>query len=333
MSKWFTQEGMDTIMSLKGIERIRLLFSTVFPDALPVENATYGRLNKDNSIAMLTIKVSDGVFVQTEGDDNDSITICGMDFDWWHFRYAVDANVRTTSEHEQEALRNLWAYAGALRKAYSLILARHQAIGYNALDSIHRVLMLIDQVLRSYLDIEDTTSAANHEIKRLIVLETRKWDKGLFDRMLGQYVVDDTGYIKRETDPEHTVTVLSSMYKHGNDGNVIVIEDHVSGDKPIVKVVDLKVSYTYINDQLSDLIKQYGLDTTKVKEPLVDITKGMVLIHLFQKHVDITGEHEGLSGVKDGMVRHFVCGHLNVVKPTLVRISEKASRLATDITQ
>lgn len=331
MSKWFTQEGMNAIMSLKGIDRIRLLFSTVFPDTLPVENATYGRLNKDSSIAMLTIKVSDGVFVQTEGDNSDSITICGMDFDWWHFRYAVDANVRTANEHEQETLRNLWAYAGALRKAYSLILARHQAIGYNALDSIHRVLMLIDQVLRSYLDMEGTISAANREIRKLIVLETRKWDKGLFDRMLGQYVVDDTGYLRRETDSEHTVTVLSSMYKHGDNGNVIVIEDHVSGDKPIVKVVDLKVSCAYINDQLNDLIEKYSLDATKVKEPLVDITKGMVLIHLFQKHVDISGKHEGLNGVKDRMVRHFVCGHLNLVKPTLVRISEKASRLAKEI--
>lgn len=59
MSKWSTQEGMETIMSLKGINRIRLLFDEVFPNALPVENATYGRLNKDSSIALLKVKVGE----------------------------------------------------------------------------------------------------------------------------------------------------------------------------------------------------------------------------------------------------------------------------------
>ena len=78
MSKWFTQEGMNEIMSLKGINRIRLLFDTVFPDTLPVENATYGRLNKDSSIAMLSIKVSDSIFIQTVGDDSDLINICDI---------------------------------------------------------------------------------------------------------------------------------------------------------------------------------------------------------------------------------------------------------------
>jgi len=332
MSKWFTQEGMDTIMSLKGIDRIRLLFSTVFPDTLPVENATYGRLNKDNSIAMLTIKVSDGVLVQIEGDDSDYIIVCGVSFSWSRFKCGINTKVGTVNEHEQEALRNLWAYGSALRKAYSLILARHQAIGYDALDRIHRVLMIIDQVLGDYLDMEDMASSANREIRDLIASETRIWNKGTFDRMLSRYVITDTGHIQRETDPESTVTVLSSVYKHGNDGDVIVIEDHVSDVKPIVKVFDLKVSYTYISDMLNDLIGQYGLDAAKVKDPLVDITKGMLLTHLYQKHVDVVGTRNGLNDIKSKMVRLFACGHLNLVKPTLVRISEKASRLATEIT-
>ena len=331
MSKWFTQEGMDTIMSLKGIERIRLLFSTVFPDTLPVENATYGRLNKDNSIAMLTIKVSDGVFVQTEGDNSDSITICGVFFSWKHFKSSINTKVGTANEHEQEALRNLWAYGCALRKAYSLILTRYQAIGYDALDRTHRVLMIIDQVLVRYMEMEDVLSSANREINDLIVSETRIWNKGTFDRMLSRYVITDTGHIQRETDPESTVTVLSSMYKHGDGGDVVVIEDHVSDVKPIVKVFDLKVSYTYINDQLNEIIEQYGLDATKVKKPLVEITKGMLLTHLYQKHVDAVGTRNGLNNIKSKMVRLFACGHLDLVKPTLVRISEKASRLATEI--
>ena len=333
MSKWFTQEGMNTIMSLKGIERIRLLFSTVFPDALPVENATYGRLNKDSSIAMLTIKVDDDVFVQTEGDDGDYIIVCGVSFSWSHFKCGINTKLSTVNEHEQEALRNLWAYGSALRKAHSLILARHQAIGYDALDRIHRVLMIIDQVLVSYMEMDGVTSSANREINDLITSETRIWNKGTFDRMLSRYVITDTGLIERETDPKSTVTVLSSMYKHGNGGDVIVIKDHVSGVKPIVKVFDLKVSYTYINDQLNEIIKQYGLDAAKVKEPLVDITKGMLLTHLYQKHVDIVGTRNGLNGIKSKMVRLFACGHLDLVKPTLVRISEKASRLATEVTQ
>lgn len=333
MSKWFTQEGMNTIMLLKGIERIRLLFSTVFPDALPVENATYGRLNKENSITMLTIKVNNNVFVQTEGDDSDYIVVCGVSFSWRHFKCGINTTVRTVSESEQEALRNLWAYAGALRKAHSLILARHQAIGYDALDRIHRVLMIIDQVLVSYMVMDDTTSSANREINDLIASETRIWNKGTFDRMLSRYVITTTGHIKREADPECTVTVLSSMHKHGNDGDVIVIEDHVSDVKPIVKVFDLKVSYTYINDQLNEIIKQYGLDATKVKEPLVEITKGMLLTHLYQKHVDAVGTRNGLNSIKSKMVHLFACDHLDLVKPTLVRISEKASRLATEITK
>lgn len=332
MSKWFTQEGMDTIMSLKGVDRIRLLFSTVFPDTLPVENATYGRLNKDSSIALLTIKVSDGVFVQTEGDDDDLISICDIAFNWWNFRFAIDTNVRAANDHEQEALRNLWAYVGALRKAYSLILARHQAIGYHALDRIHRVLMIVDQVLGSYMDIEEATSEANREIRAMIESETRTWDKGFLDRILGRYVIDDIGTVKHEIDPERTVTVLAAIKKHAVDDSAIVMEDHVSSNKPIVKVVDLKVSYTYIDDQLNDLIEKYGLDATKVMEPLADITKGMLLIHLFQKHVDIVGRHDGLNTIKNRMVRHFACGHLNLVKPTLVGISEKASRLVTEVT-
>ena len=332
MSKWFSKEGMDTIMSLRGIDRIRLLFSTMFPDTLPVENATYGRLNKDNSIAMLTIKVSDGVLVQTEGDDSDYIIVCGVSFSWYYFKSSINTKVGTANEHEQEALRNLWAYAAALRKAYSLILARYQAIGYDALDRIHRVLMIIDQVLVSYMEMEDVLSSANREIRDLISSETRIWNKGTFDRMLSRYVITDYGYLKRETDPESTVTVLSSMYKHGNDGDVIVIEDHVSGVKPVVKVFDLKVSYSYINDQLNEIIKQYGLDATKVKGPLVEITKGMLLTHLYQKHVDAVGTRNGLNDIKSKMVRLFACGHLNLVKPALVRISEKASRLATEIT-
>lgn len=333
MSKWFTQEGMNEIMSLRDINRIRLLFSTVFPDALPVENAAYGRLNEDNSIAMLTIKVNDDVFIQTEGDDSDFIVVCGISFSWHYFKSSINTKVGSVNEQEQEALRNLWAYGSALRKAYSLILARHQSIGYDALDRIHRVLMIIDQVLGGYLDMEDVISSANREIKDLIASETRIWNKGTFDRMLSRYVITDTGLIKRETDPKSTVTVLSSMHKHGDDGDVIVIEDHVSGVKPIVKVFDLKVSYTYISDHLNEIIKQYGLDATKVKEPLVEITKGMLLTHLYQKHVDVVGMHDGLNEIKSKMVRLFACGHLNLVKPALVRISEKASRLATELTQ
>lgn len=330
MSKWFTQEGMDTIMSLKGIDRIRLLFSTVFPDTLPVENATYGRLNKDNSIAMLTIKVSDGVLVQIEGDDSDYIIVCGVSFSWSRFKCGINTKVGTVNEHEQEALRNLWAYGSALRKAYSLILARHQAIGYDALDRIHRVLMIIDLVLASYLDLEDATSTANREIRTMIAEETRIWNKGFLERIFGRYVIDDLDLIKREIDPERTVTVLAAIKKHAVDDSLIVMEDHVSGDKPIVKVVDLKTSYTYINDQLNDLIEKYGLDASKVMEPLADITKGMLMCHLFQD-IDKVGKHDGLNDVKNKMARYFVCGHLNLVKPTLVRISEKASRLAKEI--
>ena len=330
MSKWFTQEGMNEIMSLKGINRIRLLFDTVFPDTLPVENATYGRLNKDSSIAMLSIKVSDSVFIQTVGDDSDLINICDITFNWWHFRYSVDTNVRAANGHEQEALRNLWAYKGALVKAYSLILARHQAIGYDALDSIHRVLMIIDLVLASYLDLEDAASTANREIRTMIAEETRIWNKGFLERIFGRYVIDDLDLVKREVDPERTVTVLAAIKKHAVDDSLIVMEDHVSGDKPIVKVVDLKTSYTYINDQLNDLIEKYGLDASKVMEPLADITKGMLMCHLFQD-IDKVGKHDGLNDVKNKMARYFVCGHLNLVKPTLVRISEKASRLAKEI--
>ena len=330
MSKWFTQEGMETIMSLKGIGRIRLLFDEVFPNALPVENATYGRLNKDSSIAMLSIKVSDSVFIQTVGDDSDLINICDITFNWWHFRYSVDTNVRAANDHEQEALRDLWAYKGALVKAYSLILARHQAIGYDALDRIHRVLMIIDLVLASYLDLEDVTSTANREIRTMIAEETRIWNKGFLERIFGRYVIDDLDLVKREIDPERTVTVLATIKKHAVDDSLIVMEDHVSGDKPIVKVVDLKTSYTYINDQLNDLIEKYGLDASKVMEPLADITKGMLMCHLFQD-IDKVGKHDGLNDVKNKMARYFVCGHLNLVKPTLVGISEKASRLAKEI--
>lgn len=330
MSKWFTQEGMNEIMSLKGINRIRLLFDTVFPDTLPVENATYGRLNKDSSVAMLSIKVSDSVFIQTVGDDSDLINICDITFNWWRFRYSVDTNVRAANGHEQEALRNLWAYKGALVKAYSLILARHQAIGYDALDRIHRVLMIIDLVLASYLDLEDTTSTANREIRTMIAEETRIWNKGFLERIFGRYVIDDLDLVKREIDPERTVTVLAAIKKHAVDDSLIVMEDHVSGDKPIVKVVDLKTSCTYINDQLNDLIEKYGLDASKVMEPLADITKGMLMCHLFQD-IDKVGKHDGLNDVKNKMARYFVCGHLNLVKPTLVRISEKASRLAKEI--
>ena len=331
MSKWFTQEGMDTIMSLKGIDRIRLLFSTVFPDTLPVENATYGRLNKDSSIALLMVKVNEDTFIQTEGDDDDLYTICGIEFKWWLFKCSISTTVRTVRENEQEALRNLWTYAGALRKAYSLILARHRAIGYDALDRIHRVLMIIDQVFGSYLEVDDVVSTAKHEVKTLLASETRIWDKGTFDRMLSRFVVDDIGYIKRETDPDDTATVLASMRKHAENENIIVIEDHVTSVKPIVKVFDLKVSYTYISSQLTDLIEKYGLNA-KMKEPLTDVVKGMLMINLFQKHVDIVGKHEGLNGIKNNMVHQFACGHLNLVKPTLVGISEKASRLATEVT-
>lgn len=330
MSKWLTQEGMNEIMSLKGINRIRLLFDEVFPKVLPVENATYGKLNKDSSIAMLTIKVNDGIFIQTVGDDNDLINICDITFNWWHFRYSVDTNVRTANGHEQEALRNLWAYKGALVKAYSLILARHQAIGYDALDRIHRVLMIIDLVLASYLDLEDATSTANREIRTMVAEETRIWNKGFLERIFGRYVIDDLDMVRREVDPERTVTVLAAIKKHAVDDNVIVIEDHVSLIKPIVKVVDLKVSYTYINGQLNDLIEKYGLDAPKVMEPLADIAKGMLMCHLFQD-IDKVGKHDGLNDVKNKMARYFACGHLNLIKPTLVRISEKASRLATEV--
>lgn len=329
MSKWFTQEGMNEIMSLKGINRIRLLFSTVFPDALPVENATYGRLNKDRSIAMLTIKVKDGVTVETAGS-GDSLTICGINFNWSAFCGAFVSDANSLGEHEREALRNLWAYAVALNKAYSLILARHQAIGYDALDRIHRVLMIIDLVLASYLDLEDATSTANREIRTMIAEETRIWNKGFLERIFGRYVIDDLDLVKREIDPERTVTVLAAIKKHAVDDSLIVMEDHVSGDKPIVKVVDLKTSYTYINDQLNDLIEKYGLDAFKMMEPLADITKGMLLCYLFQD-IDRVGKHGGLNDVKNKMARYFVCGHLNLVKPTLVRISEKASRLAKEI--
>lgn len=331
MSKWFTKEGMDTFMSLKGIERIRLLFSTVFPDTLPVENATYGRLNKDSSIALLIVKVNEDTFIQTEGDDDDLYTICGIEFKWWSFKCSINTTVRTVSENEQEALRNLWAYAGALRKAYSLILARHQAIGYDALDRIQRVLMIVDQVFGSYLEVDDVVSTAKHEVKALLASETRIWDRGTFDRMLSRFVVDDIGYVKRETDPDNTAIVLASMRKHAENENIIVIEDHATSVKPIVKVFDLKVSYTYISSQLTDLIEKYELDA-KMKEPLTNVVKGMLMVNLFQKHVDIVGKHEGLNGIKNNMVQQFACGHLNLVKPTLVGISEKASRLVTEIT-
>ena len=331
MSKWLTQEGMNEIMSLKGIDRIRLLFDEVFPKVLPVENATYGRLNKDSSIAMLTIKVSDGVFVQAEGNDSDLITICGINFNWTFFRFNINSELISLSKHEQEAIRNLWAYTGALMKAYSLILAHHQAIGYDALDRIHRVLMIVDQVLRSYLNLNSVKQEAHAEFKKL----TNKWSIHgvcVFENMLGRYVIDDEGVIKRETDPERTVTVLAAIKKHAVDDSVIVMEDHVSGNKPIVKVVDLKTSYTYINDQLNDLIEKCELNASKVKLPLASITKGMLLCHLFQD-IDITGKHEGLSNIKNKMVHLFACGHLNLVKPALVCISEKASRLATEVTQ
>lgn len=329
MSKWFTQEGMNEIMSLKGIDRIRLLFDEVFPKVLPVENATYGRLNKDCSIAMLTIKVSDGVFVEAVGG-NDSLTICGINFNWTFFRFNINSEVISLSKHEREAIRNLWAYTGALMKAYSLILTHHQAIGYDALDRIHRVLMIIDLVLASYLDLEDATSTANREIRTMIAEETRIWNKGFLERIFGRYVIDDLDLVKRETDPERTVTVLAVIKKHAIDDSLIVMEDHVSSNKLIAKVIDLKVSYTYINDQLNDLIEKYGLDASKVMEPLADITKGMLMCHLFQD-IDKVGKHDGLNDVKNKMARYFVCGHLNLVKPTLVRISEKASRLATEV--
>lgn len=331
MSKWFTLEGMETTMSLKGINRIRLLFDEVFPNVLPVENATYGRLNKDSSIALLMFKVNEDTFIQTEGDDDDLYTICGIEFKWWSFRCSISTTVCGVSENEQEALRNLWAYAGALRKAYSLILARHQAIGYDALDRIHRVLMIVDQVFVSYLEVGDMVSTAKHEVKTLLASETRIWDKGMFDRMLSRFVVDGIGYVKRETDPDNTATVLASMRKHAENENIIVIEDHVTGVKPIVKVFDLKVSYTYISSRLTDLIEKYELDA-KMKEPLTDVVKGMLMVNLFQKHVDIVGKHEGLNGIKNSMMHQFACGHLNLVKPTLVGISEKASRLATEVT-
>nr|DAF31339.1 MAG TPA: hypothetical protein [Caudoviricetes sp.] len=330
MSKWFTQEGMETIMSLKGIGRIRLLFDEVFPNALPVENATYGRLNKNSSIAMLTIKVSDGVFVQAEGDDSDLITICGINFNWTFFRFNINSELISLSKHEQEAIRNLWAYTGALMKAYSLILAHHQAIGYDALDRIHRVLMIVGQVLRSYLNLNSVKQEAHAEFKKL----TNRWsvrDLCLFESILGRYVIDNEGIAMREIYPERTVTVLVDIKKHAVDENIIVIEDHASGNKPIVKVVDLKVSYTYINCQLSDLIEKYGLDASKVMVPLASITKGMLLCHLFQD-IDRVGKHDGLNTIKNKMVRHFACGHLDIIKPTLVHISEKASRLVTEIT-
>lgn len=330
MSKWFTQKGMETIMSLKGINRIRLLFDEVFPNALLVENATYGRLNKDSSIALLMVKVNEDTFIQTEGDDDDLYTICGMEFKWWSFKCSISTTVCSVSENEQETLRNLWAYTGALRKAYSLILARHQAIGYDALDRIHRVLMIVDRIFGSYLEMDDVVSTAKHEVKTLLASETRIWDKGTFDRMLSRFVVDDIGYVKREIDPDNTTTVLASMRKHAENENIIVIEDHVTSVKPIVKVFDLKVSYTYISSQLTDLIDKYELGA-KMKEHLTNVVKGMLMIHLFQKHVDIVGKHEGLNGIKNSMAHQFACGHLNLVKPTLVGISEKASRLVTEI--
>ena len=329
MSKWLTQEGMNEIMSIKGINRIRLLFDEVFPNALPVENATYGRLNKDSSIAILTIKVNDDVLVHTEGDDSDLITICGINFNWTFFRFNINTEVNSLSEHEREAIRNLWAYTGALMKAYSLILAHHQAIGYDALDRIHRVLMIVGQVLRSYLNLNSVKQEAYAEFKKL----TNRWsvhDLCLFETILGRYVVDNEGIAMREIYPERTTTVLVDIKKHAVDENIIVIEDHASGNKPIVKVIDLKMSYTYINDQLNDLIEKCELDASKVKLPLASITKGMLLCHLFQD-IDTTGKHGGLSNIKNKMSRHFACGHLDVIKPTLVRISEKASRLATEV--
>lgn len=333
MSKWFTKEGMDTIMSLSGIERIRLLFSTVFPDTLPIENATYGRLNKNSSIAMLTIKVGEDTFIQTEGSGDDSITICGVSFNWWYFKSSTDTKVGTVNEQEQESLRNLWAYTCALNKAYSLILVRHREIGYDALDRINRVLMIVDHVLGSYLVVEDELLAVNREISSLMRSETRIWNKSTFDRMFGRYVVNNEGMVKREIDPVDTLTVLASVQKHSVDDSTIVIEDHVSRDKPIVKVIDLKVSYTYINEQLNKLIEKYRLKASEVKDPLADVVKGMLLAHLFQKHVDVVGKHDGLNNVKYGMTHRLSCGHLNLIKPVLVRISEEASRIATELVE
>lgn len=329
MSKWFTQEGMNTIMSLKGIGRIRLLFDEVFPNDLPVENATYGRLNKDSSIALLTIKVNDGVTVETVGG-SDSLTICGINFNWSAFCGAFVSDVNSLGEHEEEALRNLWAYAVALNKAYSHILARHQAIGYDALDRIHHVLMIIDQVLGSHLNLDSVEQGAYSEVRRL----TSRWsihDQCLFERILGRYVIDDLGVVMRELNPKSTVTVLAVIREHGANNEVIVIEDHVTGNKPIVKVLNVGISYVYIDGQLTNLIEKCGLDASKVMKDMTDVTKGMLLIHLFQKHVDIVGKHPGLSKIKNQMVKHFECGHLNLIKPTLVRISEKASRLAKEI--
>lgn len=332
MSKWFTQEGMETIMSLSGVDRIRLLFSTVFPDALPVENATYGRLNKDSSIALLKIKVDENTFVQAEGDDNDTIIICGVAFNWNLFSCSINTKVSTTSDQEKEALRNLWAYTTALMKAHSLILARHQEIGYDALDCIHRVLLIIYRVLGSYLDADKVVSDAKHEIRLLISSDTRVWKKNTVDRMLSRYVVNNVGIAQREIDPKDTVVVLASMQKHATDTDVIVIEDRVSNIKPIVKVIDLKVSYTYIESRLNELIEDYKIDASELKGPLTDVVKGMVLIHLFQRHVDNVGKHDGLNDIKNSMVRRFTCGHLDLIKPVLVSISEKASRLATEVT-
>ena len=121
------------------------------------------------------------------------------------------------------------------------------------------------------------------------------------------------------------------MQKHATNTDVIVIEDRVSSIKPIVKVIDLKVSYAYIESRLNELIEDYKIDASELKGPLNDVVKGMVLIYLFQKHVDNVGRHDGLNDIKNSMVRRFTCGHLNLIKPTLVRISEKASRLAEEI--
>lgn len=331
MSKWSTQEGMETIMSLKGINRIRLLFDEVFPNALPLENATYGRLNKDSSIALLKVKVGENTFAQTEGDDNDTIIICGVAFNWNLFSCSISTKVSTVNDQEKEALRNLWAYTTALRKAHSLILARHQEIGYDALDCIHRVLLIVYRVLGSYLDVDKVISDANHEIRSLIASDTRVWRKNTVDRMLSRYVVNNVGIAQREIDPKDTVVVLASMQKHATNTDVIVIEDRVSSIKPIVKVIDLKVSYAYIESRLNELIEDYKIDASELKGPLNDVVKGMVLIYLFQKHVDNVGRHDGLNDIKNSMVRRFTCGHLNLIKPTLVRISEKASRLAEEI--
>nr|DAN57733.1 MAG TPA: hypothetical protein [Caudoviricetes sp.] len=329
MTKWFTQEGMNEIMSLKGIDRIRLLFDEVFPKVLPVENATYGRLNKDRSIAMLTIKVKDDVTVEAVGG-NDSLTICGISFNWPAFCGAFIGDVNRLGENEREALRNLWAYADALNKAYSLILARHQAIGYDALDRIHRVLMVVERALGSHLKLDGVDRDAYAEIRRL----TTKWsihDQCLFERVLGRYVINDFGVAMHELNPKNTVAVLAVIREHDTNNEAIVIEDRVTDSKPILKVLSVGTSYAYINGQLTNLIEKCELDASKVMKDMTDATKGMMLIHLFQKYVDIVGKHPDLSKIKNRMVRHFECDHLSLIKPTLVRISEKASRLATEV--